>query len=326
MIKTMKEFKNYCKRWFAYNLCVVGNDKLFPNSKKKKDSTRVATKFNVTSTDSATQICNSNAISQFSKIYIDGVLLEEISDSYTFDTTGEHTIEYVLADPTVIDDDAFNGCTSLTNISIPNSVEVISDGAFNGCTNLVDVNIPDSVVSIGIESFNECTSLTSITIPNNVTNLFEGAFLNCTNLTSVTIGNNVKTIGEYAFSGCSSLTNVIIPNSVTSIGQSAFSGCSNLTNLTIGNGVILIDDYTFGDCTSLTNVVIPNNITSIGDAAFANCTSLISVTVEATVPPTIVSTAFNSNAENRKIYVPVESVTTYKTEWSDYADNIEAIL
>lgn len=300
----MKEFKNYCKRWFAYNLCVVGNDKLFPNSKKKKDSTRVATKFNVTSTDSATQICNSNAISQFSKIYIDGVLLQEISDSYTFDTTGEHTIEYVLADPTVIDDDAFNGCTSLTNISIPNSVEVISDGAFNGCTNLVDVNIPDNVVSIGIESFNECTSLTSITIPNNVTNLFDGAFLNCTNLTSVTIGNNVKTIGEYAF-----------------------SGCSNLTNLTIGNGVILIDDYTFGDCTSLTNVVIPNNITSIGDAAFANCTSLISVTVEATVPPTVVSTAFNSNAENRKIYVPVESVDVYKAAnvWSTYADNIEAI-
>ena len=114
---------------------------------------------------------------------------------------------------------------------IKENTRVISGGAFKGCTSLTSVTIPNSVTSIGEYAFFYCSSLTSITIPNSVTSIGNYAFYNCSSLTSVTIPNSVTSIGNAAFYNCSSLTSVTIPNSVTSIGGSAFFYCSSLTSV-----------------------------------------------------------------------------------------------
>ena len=151
-------------------------------------------------------------------------------------------------------DSAFDGCTSLTSVTIPNSVTRIDNKAFYNCTSLTSITIPDSVTTIGSSAFYGCTSLTSVTIGNSVTSIGESAFKNCTSLTSVKIGNNVTSIGSYTFEYCRSLTSVTIPDSVTSIGYSAFCGCTSLTSVTIPNSVTDIGLYAFSDCTSLTSI------------------------------------------------------------------------
>ena len=174
---------------------------------------------------------------------------------------------------------AFNRCTSLTSINIPNSVTSIGNDAFYSCTSLTSVSIPNSVTSIGDRAFSVCTSLTSIEIPNSVTSIEQGAFSGCRALTLINIPNSVTSIGQSAFAGCSSLTSIDIPNSVTSIGDRAFYNCTSLTSIYIPNSVTSIGDYAFSYCTSLTSINIPDGVTSIENYAFENCTSLTSINI-----------------------------------------------
>ena len=180
---------------------------------------------------------------------------------------------------TSIDYYAFYECTSLTSITIPNSVTSIGDYAFYGCTSLTSITIPNSVTTIGEQAFASCSSLTSINIPNSVTSIGSSVFSHCTGLTSITIPNSVTSIDYGAFASCTRLTSITIPNSVTSIGNYAFRNCSSLTSITIPNSVTSINNYAFENCTSLTSITIPNSVTSIGYYAFYKCTSLTSITI-----------------------------------------------
>ena len=101
----------------------------------------------------------------------------------------------------------------------------IGNFAFDGCTSLTSITIPDSVTTIGYRAFEECTSLTSITIPEGVTSIGKYTFNECTSLTSVTIPDSVTSIGDWAFDGCTSLKSITIPDSVTSIGGYVFQNC-----------------------------------------------------------------------------------------------------
>ena len=78
-----------------------------------------------------------------------------------------------------IGDWAFDGCTSLSNLVIPDSVTSIGDGAFKICSSLTSISIPSSVTSIERNAFEDCSSLTCIDIPNSVTSIMGCAFLNC---------------------------------------------------------------------------------------------------------------------------------------------------
>ncbi len=190
---------------------------------------------------------------------------------------------------TSIGNGAFSGCTSLTNVTIPNSVAYIGAGAFSDCWSLTSITIPYSVTIIRYGTFSGCGSLTSITIPNSVTSIedgrarwhmsIDGAFSGCSSLTNVTIPNSVAYIGDGTFCGCRSLTSITIPNSVTNIGNLAFQYCSGLTSITIPNSVTRIGSSAFVWCTSLPSITIPNSVTNIGRLAFYNCTSLTNVTI-----------------------------------------------
>ena len=167
-----------------------------------------------------------------------------------------------------------------TEYLILQGVESIGESAFNECTGLTNITIPDSVTSIGNFAFCECTSLTRIIIPDSVTSIGNFAFSYCTSLTSITISNSVTSIGKYAFKYCSNLTSITIPSSVISIREYAFECCSNLTSITIPNSVTSIENFAFSYCTSLTSITIPNSVTSIGYGAFHCCTSLTSINVD----------------------------------------------
>ena len=205
---------------------------------------------------------------------------------------------------TSIERGAFYGCTGLTSVNIPSSVNTIGsdafyiceklnavtfktdsqltnigEGAFYECTSLTSITIPNNVTSIGDYTFSHCTGLTSITIPKSVTSIGDLAFYKCTGLTSITIPNSVTSIGDYAFDDCTSLTSITIPNSVTSIGDGAFDGCIGLTSITIPNTVTNISDGAFCNCIGLTSITIPNSVTSIAERVFYGCIGLTSITI-----------------------------------------------
>ena len=161
-----------------------------------------------------------------------------------------------------------------TSFDVPNSVITIQEQAFEGCSSLTSINIPDSVTSIGGGAFNNCRSLTSINIPDSVTKIGGSAFSRCRSLTSINIPDSVTSIGDHMFSWCSSLTSINIPDSVTSIGDNVFRSCRSLTSINIPDGVTSIGDSAFSACSSLTSINIPNGVTSIGEGAFADCIRL----------------------------------------------------
>lgn len=82
------------------------------------------------------------------------------------------------------------------------TVTGIENSAFENCTELTSVTIPNSVTSIGSDAFKGCKGLTSVTIPNSVTYIGEGTFRYCSGLTNITIPNSVTFINHYAFSYC----------------------------------------------------------------------------------------------------------------------------
>jgi hypothetical protein len=126
-----------------------------------------------------------------------------------------------------------NGAITLTGYTnnppvgvlvIPNFVNIIGEDAFSGCTSLLNVTFPDSLISIGIGAFYDCTSLTSVAIPDSVTDLLDGAFAFCPRLTNVTIGNGVTNIGAYAFGDGDPLPRVFFAGNAPIAVSTVFDG------------------------------------------------------------------------------------------------------
>ncbi|MBR2742139.1 MAG: leucine-rich repeat protein [Clostridia bacterium] len=208
----------------------------------------------------------------------------------------------------------------LSAISIPaqiNNKPVSSIGfaAFANCTSLSSVTLPDTLKTIGNYAFLKCSSLSSVTLPDTLKTIGDSAFANCTSLSSVTLPEGLTNIGSYAFNGCKSLESVDVPSTVTSIGANPFGYCTSLKTISVAAGstayesddgilfsknkealiqypaaktdtsyvmpaaVKTIGDGAFSSCGSLESVTIPKGVTTIGYAAFAFCTGLKAVTL-----------------------------------------------
>ena len=209
-------------------------------------------------------------------------------------------------DVTMIGDNAFKDCMSLTGITIPDSVTKIGESAFSGCENLSYINIPNSVESIGENAF-ATTSLTSFTIPEGITTIEEGTFASCFSLASVTIPESVKYIKSGAFTCCSALSGITLPNNLESIESDAFSNCYSLTSIVIPSRVTIIDNWAFGECGNLSQITLPDGLEIIESYAFYSCESLTSISI----PPSVTSIGSNAFEASglTKIVIP-ESVTS----------------
>ena len=225
--------------------------------------------------------------------------------SHTYTDKGEIVFDKPI---TVIGDFAFQWCSRLRSVTIPNSVTTIGNAAFSDCHSLTSVTIPDSVTTIGRFAFDGCRSFKSVIIPDSVTTIGDYAFRGCKSLASIAIPNSVTTIGYRAFRDCRSLTEFkgkfaedngrilvidgtliacapaglteyTIPDSVTTIGEEAFYGCSSLKSITIPNSVTTIGEEAFYDCRSLTSVTIGNCVTTIGERIFKYFSRITSVTI-----------------------------------------------
>ena len=247
-------------------------------------------------------------------------------------------------DVTTIGEHAFQDCSNLNSVTIPNSVTEIGEYALCSCDNLTSVTIPNSVTTIGKWAFGGCSSLTSVTIPDSVKTIGELAFGGCGSLkefksksaspdgrcliidgelvafapagiSEYTIPNSVTTIGEHAFTDCG-LTHVNISNSVTTIEQSAFMLCRGLTSVTIPNSVTEIGGGAFHYCSNLTSVTIPNSVTEIGEDAFSYCDSLTSVTIPNSVT-TIGDAAFSYCKSLTSVTIPNSVMTIGESAFED---------
>ena len=165
----------------------------------------------------------------------------------------------------------FQGSSDITGINIPASVTTINGNVFQGCSSLtsitVDVNNQHYASEGGILYNKEKTKLIAVPIAKSGT---------------VTIPAGVKEIGDYAFLNCTALTDISLPSTITSIGSQAFSGCTGIgiNGITLPAGLISIGDSAFYNCTGLKNITIPASVTSIGDSVFRYCNSLTGITVD----------------------------------------------
>lgn len=220
-----------------------------------------------------------------------------------------------LRDGTVsIAENAFYGCSGLSNISIPNSVTHIDDCAFELCTGLTNLNIPNSVACIGNYAFLDCNGLTNITVENG--NPKYDSRDNCNAI--------IETVTNSLIAGC---MNTIIPNTVTSIGMWAFSNCTGLTTIDIPNSVTTVGYRAFYGCIGLATITIPYSVITIDGGAFGDCNGITRVFCLATTPPTINIFDFEEDAfwspviNQATLYVPMESVSAYQTahNWKDFS-------
>ncbi|GHV96629.1 hypothetical protein AGMMS50293_29490 [Spirochaetia bacterium] len=251
---------------------------------------------------------------------------------------------------TAVGNFAFNGCTSLTSVDLPdvitigysvfgscnslNSVNLpnvtsIDSSAFNGCTSLTSVNLPE-VISIGSNAFQNCTSLTSVSLPAALTSISSIAFINCANLTTFDIapentaykasdnGKMLLSKDGFTLIAYPSATGAVTLSGITAVGNSAFQYCTSLTSVDLPD-VTSIGYSAFYYCSSLTSVDLPD-VTSIGYSAFQGCSSLSTLTL-GTTPPTLGGTGTNiypfyQAASTFTIRRPNASAALYET-WYD---------
>lgn len=168
---------------------------------------------------------------------------------------------------------AFDGCSSLQELVLPETVTEVLQGAFanEGALVKADMSRAASLKKWDKESFKGDTALAEVVLPTagGITAIPDGAFAGCTSLTgeNLKIPKNIVTITANAFKE-SGLKKLYIPNQVTMIGASAFEACKNLEDVHISNNISIISQSMFKNCEKLKKIEIPVKVEKIGTNAF----------------------------------------------------------
>ena len=264
---------------------------------------------------------------------------------------------------TSIEDNAFDDCTNLTTLIIPNTVTSIGNYAFSGCSGLISVTM-DRITPPSASSNNPKLSNTTLYVPTGSKTAYEAAvfwkdFKEIVEIPNITLADSkVKALcianwdynddGELSEAEAAAVTSIgtmfrdnteitsfdELPyfTGLTAIESRAFSGCSNLVSISLPN-VSTINYAAFDGCSSLTKINIPRSVSSIGDHAFSDCNSLQKVTVnwwETYTIPSINNTVFPNRA-NITLYIPFDRSTTYGDDyeyadyWKEFKERIEVV-
>ena len=151
---------------------------------------------------------------------------------------------------TKIHSNAFYQCRNLKEIifKYPGSLQAIGSAAFYGCSSLVEVTLPETLTYIGSYTFFNCTNLKEINIPDGVKNIFNNTFYRCPNLEKVYLGEGIESIEHEAFCNCEKIKNISLPDGLKVIGERAFAGCSGLSKLIIPYSIEIIESKAFSNC------------------------------------------------------------------------------
>lgn len=181
---------------------------------------------------------------------------------------------------------AFMNAKNLRIMTLPSSVELIDEKAFKGCISLTEIVVENekcdssSLIKIKKSAFKNCESLVSFNLPSSLQYIGESAFSGCTKLNNIVIPRKIKEINDKCFKGCISLSNCILPKELISIGNAAFSN-SGINKITLPPSLKELKLVCFINCSMLETVSIAETSSiKIGSGCFKNCTMLSEINLE----------------------------------------------
>ena len=165
---------------------------------------------------------------------------------------------------------AFENCSRITSLVLPNSVTNIDKDAFKNCIGLKTIRFGQSLKSIGWSAFKGCSGISSLTLPDSLRTVGWETFSGCSGLKELSIGSQLYGCGTYAFGGCY-FDKVVYRGTVEQL-------CGVTFGTDKGSPLACTKEFYIGD-TLVQDLVIPNTVQSINDGTFANCPFLTSVTI-----------------------------------------------
>ncbi len=153
---------------------------------------------------------------------------------------------------------AFCDMADVTAVSLPSTLLTIDAGAFQLCTMLDTIKLPEKLQGIGEKAFESCVSLTgTLTIPASVALVGNGAFMDCDGLTGVNVGGGLSVLSEGLFADCENLQNVKLVSGLKEIKDEAFANCTSLVNISVPSTVLKMGEGIFSGCSALESIALP---------------------------------------------------------------------
>ncbi len=238
---------------------------------------------------------------------------------------------------TVMYNHLLNGCSGITELTMPDGLQKVNSDALANCTGLTELTFPGSLTFLGSSAVQGSTAISSVTFKDGepeltigsygfadcpLTELYIGKtitysasneyspFKNKSSLATVTFSHSgtVRAIHDNLLWGVSGIQSLDLPESIMSIGPSAFREMTALASVTLPSQIPLVASYLFYNDVALPSIVIPDNVTTVDQCAFSKCSALQQVKIGSSVA-TINNNAFDGCSTLSSLEIPANVKT-----------------